>query len=202
MLFLILTPKFQQHSSNNKKENKEEIIKNKGIVAKILKIFNDPLQTFHHILLIIIYISALYSTDKRIFIWFVFLDEISVPFLLIKKQMQRLDLQKKRLFAIIELIFIVFYLISRGVLLPFLDFIFRKQSKNGFLLISCMNWLNYFWIMQILCLFMKIMKEKEIKKFDFMRRFLDDYRNNKVSKWIFHGFLLFPLIFLPNILSF
>jgi len=190
VLFLILQPKFAARPQELKENRKKS-----GFIEKFKRFLDDPLQIIHHILLILIYLKGINEKEDFFYIIFVFLDEISVPWLLIKNQMKRLNYQEKILYELIEYFFIGFYVGSRGVLLPVLGVHWSLFSKNkdflGFLLISMMNWINFFWVMQTLCLFYKKSQWKMLK-------FLEDYRKNGVFKMKIHGFMAVLLVFIPN----
>lgn len=191
LLFMFISAKFQ----GNTKPNTEKIQK-KSFFSRL---FTDPLQTFHHFFLILIYLFGFFSKNQRFFVFFVLLDEISVPLLLLRKQLQRLEMDKSQRFRAIELTFIIIYVISRGILLPWLSFSSTTREKVAVLLVCAMNWLNYFWILQTLCLFMKKLREIGREMPQFLTVFLEKYRNNAGIKWKTHLFLLFPLILYPLI---
>ena len=200
-LFMLLQPKLSEKISNINNDVKSQEIKEKtkksGIISKIKRFLDDPLQIIHHILLISIYLQGLRENNSFLYVIFVFLDEISVPLLLIKKQLQRMKLQqvKHLLFESIEFTFIAVYIISRGVCLPILGFYwafaFNQGDFIGLLLVSSMNWINFFWVMQTLCLFYKKTQLIWLK-------FLENYRKEGILKVTVHIVLAIFLVVIPN----
>ena len=196
ILFLLLQPKLAEKGEINT-EIKENRRKN-GILSKIKRFLDDPLQIIHHVLLISIYLLGIWQKGASLYVIFIFFDEISVPLLLLKKQLQRLKFNvKNSLFETIEYTFIGVYILSRGVVLPLLGFYWAVYDKKsdfiGIFMICAMNWINSFWVMQTLCLFYKKNQLKWLK-------FLEDYRKGGNLKVTVHMFLAILFVVIPNYL--
>ena len=187
---------FKSYTSTNNEKNRNI----SGFFMKLQVFLSDPLQIIHHILLIAIYILGIYEKNEYFYIIFVFLDEISIPFLLIKRQYKRKyeKIENSSIFSIIEVIFIVLYIISRGLLLPifsiYLAFFIEKAFFFGPFLISLINWVNFFWVIQTICL---IMKKIDNKEFIGAKDYLERYRKDISVKYKTHIVLFIWLVIVP-----
>lgn len=192
VLFLIVSRRIKTIKKNDDNNDKMKIERKKSNNF-FMQIFDDPLQTLHHIAMISLYLIVLFIGNNNTFIiFFIFLDEISVPFLLIKKQLQKNNIFNGLIFSLNENAFIFLYLITRGFILPFL-FYKNLNQLNFFIaiLFGFLLWINYFWIFQVL----DLLARKNM--LNYLTKLIEIYKNSQRIKIKIHGFLFLILIIFP-----